>query len=414
MTSIAYARAASVQPRKSAIHRIALFIVWLAMATSGIVFSEPAPVDLLFLIMIGLIPMAGLARMDRALVLYLACWLVICACGFLSAIQAYELRVANVHIAITLFLAIASFVLAAFICDRPERHVRLVTSGLIFAGFLTAATAVIGIFSLVPGAYDLFTKWSRATGTFKDPNVYGAFLVPVIVLVIDRMMSARPLRAVLLAGLGLFLMLALVLSLSRGAFMSLLVTGAVYFYMRFVTAVRTRERMKLGLMLLAGAGLLAVVVAAAFSFEKVGALAASRIGLQEYDVSEEGRFKGQEIAIRVIIENPFGIGPLQFAPKRHRDSPHNVYISMFLHSGWIGGGLFLLLNILTLVMGFRFSFVRTPVQGIFIASFASFVGVAGEGIIIDTDHWRHLFILMALIWGLSASQLYRTGRGAPA
>ena len=40
--------------------------------------------------------------------------------------------------------------------------------------------ALIGYFSLVPGTYDLFTEFGRARGTFKDPNVLGAFLVPAL------------------------------------------------------------------------------------------------------------------------------------------------------------------------------------------------------------------------------------------
>jgi hypothetical protein len=32
---------------------------------------------------------------------------------------------------------------------------------------------------------------------------------------------------------------------------------------------------------------------------------------------------------------------------------------------------------------------------------SSFAGVAFEGWIVDTDHWRHFFILLGCIWGLS-------------
>ena len=39
-------------------------------------------------------------------------------------------------------------------------------------------------------------------------------------------------------------------------------------------------------------------------------------------------------------------------------------------------------------------------QGIFIAVYAAYIGCAGEGFIVDTDHWRHFFFLLAMVWGL--------------
>jgi hypothetical protein len=32
-----------------------------------------------------------------------------------------------------------------------------------------------------------------------------------------------------------------------------------------------------------------------------------------------------------------------------------------------------------------------------------FVGEIGESIVIDSDHWRHFFLVMGLVWGLAAA-----------
>ncbi len=58
---------------------------------------------------------------------------------------------------------------------------------------------------------------------------------------------------------------------------------------------------------------------------------------------------------------------------------------------------------LTLVFGFRAVFVRTPWQQTTIVVFAGYFGVATESFIIDTDHWRHTFLLLGLMWGLIAA-----------
>jgi hypothetical protein len=43
------------------------------------------------------------------------------------------------------------------------------------------------------------------------------------------------------------------------------------------------------------------------------------------------------------------------------------------------------------------------VQELFFICYASFVPLAIEGIIIDTDHWRHFYLLLGLIWGMMAT-----------
>jgi hypothetical protein len=64
----------------------------------------------------------------------------------------------------------------------------------------------------------------------------------------------------------------------------------------------------------------------------------------------------------------------------------------------------------TLVMGLRTVFAATPWRPYLIAAIATFVGEIVEGFVIDTDHWRHFFLLLGMIWGLSAATLkYRHG-----
>src|SRR4030067_302226 len=35
---------------------------------------------------------------------------------------------------------------------------------------------------------------------------------------------------------------------------------------------------------------------------------------------------------------------------------------------------------------------------------AAFIGMAVEGLVIDSDHWRHFYIIMAMIWGMALAQ----------
>jgi hypothetical protein len=40
-------------------------------------------------------------------------------------------------------------------------------------------------------------------------------------------------------------------------------------------------------------------------------------------------------------------------------------------------------------------------KDIYIAALAAFVGLAVQCVAIDANHWRHLYIIAALIWGLA-------------
>jgi hypothetical protein len=70
------------------------------------------------------------------------------------------------------------------------------------------------------------------------------------------------------------------------------------------------------------------------------------------------------------------------------------------------------LTLTTLARGLRAAFVAAPSQPFLIAAFATFVGVVVEGAVIDTDHWRHYFLLLGLIWGLSTASARQQSRHA--
>jgi hypothetical protein len=146
--------------------------------------------------------------------------------------------------------------------------------------------------------------------------------------------------------------------------------------------------------------------------KSVGGLFTQRLSLtQSYDVAENGgRFYGHWIALKTIFVNPFGVGPLSFA-KIYGADPHNVYLQTALTAGWFGGLAYLALILVTIKRGFSFLFRKTPVQELFFICYASFVPLAIEGIIIDTDHWRHFYLLLGLIWGMMAT--YRNYGRAP-
>lgn len=388
-------------PRVGGLKHLALCLVWATFATSGFVFSEPAPVDALMLMLVFLLPLAGLVTLTPALTVYLSLWLIAAAAGLIAATTSLDLTRSLTHTGVTIYLYVASFVIAAFIASRPKAHTELVLGASFWAALAAAAAGIAGYFGLLPGADELFTRFGRASGTFKDPNVFGPFLVPAFLYALHMALGGKISRALLPLSAAGLLALAVFLSFSRGAWMNLAVSVVVYGYLAFVTARSEHQRHKIIALVVVSAVMIAAVGVVALQVDKVADLLNERASFtQSYDVGHEGRFGGQAKALDLILGNPLGIGALQFSPRFHHEEVHNVYLSIVLNSGWLGGGLYWIMVGLTLVLGGRHLLRASATQPLFLIAYAAFLANALEGAIIDSDHWRHFYLLMAIIWGL--------------
>ncbi len=383
------------------VQSLVLALMWLTLASSSVVFAEPAPYDALMISLIVAVPLVGLTSPSTGIFLLLITWLVIGAAGLVASVRSEVMDVSVKHTFITIYLSLSSVLIAAFVRKAPERHTRVVISGLMFASMVAVVTGAAGYFDAVPGANALFTKFERARGTFKDPNVFGPFIIPALVYYVHGMATAPTARALyrsLLAGL---FCLGLLISFSRGAWFNAAVALLVYSYVVFIAAHTNRLRLKLILMALFGLCFALLGLASVMQIESIGNLFTERFSLtMAYDTGPEGRFGGQLKALDMMLSNPIGIGALEFGRSYHGEDVHNVYLSMFLNSGWIGGFLYLGMILTTLAAAFRHALRPAPTQGITIVMLAAFAGLAAEGMIVDTDHWRHFYVIMGVLWGL--------------
>jgi hypothetical protein len=129
--------------------------------------------------------------------------------------------------------------------------------------------------------------------------------------------------------------------------------------------------------------------------------------INPYDVGQGGRFQLQELALGVLLDLPNGMGPFEFA-RAFGLQQHNVYLQAFLVYGWVGGISYILMLLVTLLIGLRSAMIATPWQIWSITAFAALVGEVGEGMVIDTDHWRHFFLILGMVWGLAAATRHFT------
>jgi hypothetical protein len=297
---------------------------------------------------------------------------------------------------------------AAILGANTEARLAALIRGVLVAGVIASIVAIVGYARVTPSLNELLLLYDRARGTFKDPNVLGAFLVFPALLALKLVITERFWRA---AGASCLLALfaaALLLSFSRAAWGQAVFTSGLVLLLTFATSRSPAERVRIVALAIAGVAALALFVAALLSIDAVADLFKERASLhQSYDVGEQGRFGRHILGAILALDVPLGIGPLQFN-KYFPEDPHNSYLNAFMAGGWLSGACYFTLVLVTLIFGLRQVFVATPWQPTMIVIYVGYVGLALESAIIDSDHWRHAFMLLGLLWGLiAATMAYR-------
>jgi hypothetical protein len=397
------------------LERLGGLMLWLTGFSGAFVLMEPSPYELVALATMALFFLTGLPM--RAGQLLLLVLLIVYGVGLTIGVVPVLARDNTFQwTLVSWFMIATAFFYACVLAQDTGRRLDLLLSGYTAVAVIVSILAILAYFQLIPGADELLL-YGRAKGTFKDPNVLGPFLVLPALLSIRRALSGGT-KNFLTGGAMLALFaVALLLTFSRGAWAHLAFSALLYVVFLFASAEPACDRRRIVLASITGAILVSAAIAALLSTQSVGALFSERASLEQaYDVGHLGRFGRHILGAALALDNPFGIGPLQFVRYFPEDA-HNVYLNSFMAGGWIAGISYLLLVALTLFVGFKAVQINTPWRPVMLAVFATFIGIAIEGAIIDTDHWRHFWLLLGTLWGgaIAAQRAARTRiRGARA
>jgi hypothetical protein len=377
--------------------------LWLLMASSCIAFIEPSPYEVFFVLALAVFAVTGL-RVSRE-AMPLAVMLILYNLGGAACLIPWlDEQPSVMFVAISFYLGATALFFALVMLEDAEERLRAIESGAVFAALVATAAAVIGFFDIA-GLGDSLTRYegSRATGMFKDPNVLGPFLVAPAAFLFYRLMTGTARRPVLnVLALG-FVSFGELLTFSRGAWGDFVAAIVLIVCLCFVTARTSALRRRVVVLCLAGLAMLAALAAGALAFDKVRTMLTERASFnQAYDLGESGRFGLQKRSIPLLLEEPNGFGPLKFRAVMGQD-PHNVYVNAFASYGWLGGFAYLALIAATLWVGWRCVVQRTPLQAFAIPIWAALFPQIVQGLQIDTDHWRHFWMLLGLTWGIAAA-----------
>ena len=384
-------------------HRCLDVMVGFWIFAGGIVLIEPSPYELVFVLVLPVAIAAGLGlyRSTFGLLALLLCFtpFALIAC---FQVRFTPLTDALIFTAVTIFLLITSYFVANYIAEATVKRVRVIMTAYTAIAVVLSIVGALAYLGLMPGA-ELFLRYGRAKATFKDPNVFGPFLVLPAMFALQRVLLGQGRSAFISGAIYLVLFVGVFVSFSRAAWGHFALSSAMTLVLVFMLEATARDKVRIMLMSLLGAGMLVVALGGLLSIPSVAKLFETRASSQNYDTGDTGRFGRQGYALELALDHPWGIGPGEFRNLRIVEEPHNVYVSVLHVYGWGGGVLFYVLIAWTMWKGVGTLLRPSPYRLLAIPIMSTFAMVVGESAIIDSDHWRHIYLLIGLIWGLSTA-----------
>jgi O-antigen ligase len=259
------------------------------------------------------------------------------------------------------------------------------------------ATAALGVLAWVvhyPGSDLLvYANGKRIQGLYLDPNAFGPYLVPAAVICLEDIMRPRLLRwrpSLVLCSF-ITLGLAIVLSFSRAATANLALACVVTIV---VYALRSGRRKAL---VRGVAILLACAVCAAGALVQTGAISVlqQRAQTQGYD-SE--RFSTQALALDKGSTRLLGYGPGAVQTELSLNT-HSTFVWSLFENGIVGLAALLMLVFSTAAAAWRSARLDLAREGLGSAALLGcWIGLSFNGLVVDTYHYRILWLLAALVW----------------
>ena len=377
-----------------------------AFALLAFVIIEPAPVDVVFVLMITLTVAARVVDplVPGAITTLLALYVVL---TLLSIVNAAETGASVRFELITLYLVALGVWLTWMF--RDPRATRLAMTAYTLAAAGTAGVSTLARFAPFPGGDVLLFDEFRVQGLFQDPNVFAAFLVPAAAILLEDIARPRlfPWGRGISAVLFMTLVTGTIVAFSRAGWLNLfLACTAVILVTTFRRGGLRQVSRVVGVILVtAVAGVVLLVSTGSLTFLQ------QRSQLESYD---KDRFGAQESAFAGMTDFVLGHGPGQ-VEKGLDIATHSMYARSAYEQGVLG--LVLVSTLMVATLAFAWGLVRRDgeVNGVGSAALlGSWLGLLASGFFIDTLHWRHLWVVAAMIWVGAASRGMRASPTAGA
>ena len=376
-------------------HPIVQWGAWLTMVLSSVVMIEPSPYEILLVSVTILGFFVYRLEIPRAMSAPLLLLGVYLMSNYVAATLVEDPMTSVKPLAIRTYLVVSWVFFSCIIAAAPSRIIDTVANGYMVSALIATAITYLAYNNIIFSS-DLVFEYggTRVKGTFKDPNVFGPFLVPVALFALARLDPQSLVKTTVYAGIFSAMLIGIVYSFSRGAWLNFVVALSLFTLLRTATLNSQSLRrwsIPVIIMALLGVGIFALALSTSDSSKFIS----QRLQVQEYDLDiKKGRFARQSLILSSIGEYPLGAGPGNI-----ETAPHNIFLHITGEAGIIGGLAFILFVILSITKAYQYCFERSAFQPLYIAVFSVTIGTLIQSLFIDSTHWRHLYVLFSMLWG---------------
>ena len=275
-----------------------------------------------------------------------------------------------------------------------------------------AVVGAVGIatFLGLPGLKPVLAPTGRFVALFKDPNVCGAYLVPAAAIALAALIGRQTRRRLLCVAAIAVCAGGAFLSFSRAAWINLGVTFGVFFVLFSFANALSRTWWRTVLFFPLVVVLLSLHAYQLASVPDVHDMFALRFGMQSYDAA---RFATQSHALHTAVHNPLGLGPGS-TEGAFSLAAHSTYVRALVENGVLGALSLFAFMVVSCGRAMWYAVVsrQTLDRLRFAVVTAVLCGMYVEAAVIDTVHWRHFWLFLALAWCPAPATVRRSARPA--
>lgn len=319
--------------------------------------------------------------------------------GVIALFQVFDEPKTKMYVVVSLFMGANAIFYALVLSRYPLERFSAIKTGYILTAVFAALLGIAGYFGVMG---ETLTLYGRAKGLFKDPNVFAPFLVLPMILMLQDILTGKNRNFFFLAPPFGIILIALLLAFSRAAWAHFLLSAGLTVLFLLVLSPSARLRVRVVVMSIIAAAALGAGLVTILAIPSINKIFLARLSLQSYDTGPGGRFTNQLQSLPMILDNPLGLGPFKFGEIFHVDT-HNTYLNAFFSYGWLGWAGYVMLVLLTWLFGLRALMKPSPYQRPLGALLATYIGLSLMSFVIDSDHWRHYFLILGCVWGFIAA-----------
>lgn len=371
-----------------------LIILWLM----PFVRIEPAPVDVLIWLLGAYLFLTRLSRIWNVLPPLAWLGVVLLAVAHVSLVWVpdlgrgafYTLATAEMFVLLVIFTAVS----------RTSGISRRLAWAYLGGSVLAALLGALAYFGWIPYREIFLFGEMRAMAFFKDPNVFGAYLVPAVILLwglaLAESASLTPAkRAGFYGGMAFALTLGILLSGSRSAWGGLVLGVGLFWAMWAWRERGVRTLFRRGWMVAVG-----MALALAMSAHPAVSPLLEQRGewFHPYDSDRYATWMKAvaELPASLSAQLLFGRGPGQ-SEVILGYATHNLYLRVLYELGLVG---IIGLGLLLATVAWGLYQTRSEALAWQLGWPAILVSLLAMSFFIDSLHWRHLFALLGIALGV--------------